>query len=100
MTRLEEALRRAGKSPNRTDTFNVPSARALDWFPTDGTAPAPVETTEPERDAAADAPLAAAPEVIPTPADAVDVMPLQAAEAPRGGRKAIGAADAREKLVV
>ena len=118
MTRLEEALRRAGKTPNRTDTFNVPSARALDWFPTDGSAPAPVTAAETVPDAPADAPLAPAPEPVVAAADAIGAMPLQPAVAearPRRGAAALagpyddveigagielGAPESREKLVV
>jgi protein-tyrosine kinase len=33
MSRLEDALRRAGRSATTPETINVPSARALDWFP-------------------------------------------------------------------
>ncbi len=32
MSRLDEALRRAGRKPATPDSFNVPSVRALDWF--------------------------------------------------------------------
>jgi len=32
MSRLDEALRRAGKTAATPESFNVPSARALDWF--------------------------------------------------------------------
>ena len=32
MSRLEDALRRAGRSATTPETINVPSARALDWF--------------------------------------------------------------------
>lgn len=118
MTRLEEALRRAGKTFNRTDSFNVPSARALDWFPTDGSAPAPVNAAETERDAAADAPTGTSgtSDASALVDDAIGAMPLQPAatnvRSPRGAaapgvpdedgerRTGIGAPDAREKLVV
>lgn len=117
MTRLEEALRRAGKTTNRTDSFNVPSARALDWFPTDGSAPAPVNTAESARDAAVDAPLAGTPEAsVAAAVDAIGAMPLQQppvsdARPPRAAvalaepqedahAAEIGAPDSREKLVV
>ncbi|MGH9410492.1 MAG: CpsD/CapB family tyrosine-protein kinase, partial [Vicinamibacterales bacterium] len=68
----EEALRRAGKTVGRRESFNVPSTRALDWFPADGTAPA-----------AGDA-AAVTLETAPPGATAAAVLPYAPADLPLG----------------
>lgn len=104
MSRLEEALRRAGKTIGRRETFNAPSARALDWFPADGTPATPVDGAEEAISAVADLPIDPRPvqQSIASRVDAIGPTPVR----PRSevavdrDQKEIGSLEAREKLIV
>lgn len=107
MSRLEEALRRAGKTIGRREPFNVPSARALDWFPADGTAAAPVDIAEEPISAVADLPIAPRPaeQSVVGAVDAIGPTPvlhrIETDQDPgQAGAAEIGAPHAREKLIV
>lgn len=104
MSRLEEALRRAGKTIGRRETFNAPSARALDWFPTDGTAATPVDGAEEPISAVADLPIDPRPmqQSVASPIDAIGPTPVRPRAEATWDRdqKEIGSLEAREKLIV
>lgn len=104
MSRLEEALRRAGKTIGRRETFNAPSARALDWFPADGTAATPVDVAEEPISAVADLPLdpRSVQQSVASPVDAIGPTPVlpRSEVAVDRDQTEIGSPEAREKLIV
>jgi capsular exopolysaccharide synthesis family protein len=98
MSRIDEALRRGGKSVGQPDTFNVPSVRALDWFAPGNDAPAREAETAVAVAPPVDRPAPTAP--APTPIATSSMLRPTASTFAEGGNDAIGASGFREKLIV
>jgi len=96
MSRIDEALRRGGKSVGHPDTFNVPSVRALDWFATGVDAPEKTEAAaaSPGEENPAPAPAP------PTPIVSASVMLRPTPSPAEISAQPIGASGFREKLIV
>src|SRR5437870_2647437 len=78
MSRLEDALRRAGRGVTTPETINVPSARALDWF-ADETTPNVGRILSDAANAATAGRVGSDPAMVAKEAFRVNVLPVHAA---------------------
>src|SRR2546430_16811645 len=77
MSRLEDALRRAGRGVTTPETINVPSARALDWF-ADETTPTVGRVLSDPANAVTVGRVLSDPAMVAKEAFRVDVLPVHA----------------------